>query len=174
MFAYALPLCIAGGYRPGHTCRGDRVNKTQRQAAILELVRRRLISSQEELRLLLREQGVDVTQATLSRDLRDIGLARVTTDEGVRYVLPESLGEEEAPSLEALLPQLFTSVDGVSELAVLRTRPSGAQPIAEAIDAEAWDEILGTIGGENTVLIICRSAAARQAICDRLRRLAGR
>jgi transcriptional regulator of arginine metabolism len=151
-----------------------RLSKPERQAAILDLVRTRPVSSQEELRVLLAAQGVEVTQATLSRDLRDIGLARVTTEDGIRYVLPESLGDEESPSLEVLLPQLFLSVDGVNELAVLRTRPSGAQPIAEAIDAEVWPEILGTIGGENTVLIICRSLEARTAVSDRLRRLAGR
>lgn len=150
------------------------MSKTERQAAILELVRTRPVSSQEELRVLLSGMGVEVTQATLSRDLRDLGLARVTTEDGIRYVLPESLGDEESPSLEVLLPQLFLSVDGVSELAVLRTRPSGAQPIAEAIDAESWPEILGTIGGENTILIICRSQEARTAICERLRRLAGK
>lgn len=150
------------------------MNKTERQAAILDLVRRRPVASQEELRLLLRERGVDVTQATLSRDLRDLGLARVTTEDGVRYVLPETLANEEAPSLEALLPQLFASIDGVNELAVLRTRPGGAQPIAEAIDAEGWPEVLGTIGGENTILIVCRSGDARQEVCDRVRELADR
>lgn len=150
------------------------MTKPERQAVILDLVRHRPISSQEELRLLLREQGVEVTQATLSRDLRDLGLARVTTDDGIRYVLPEDFGGEDVPSLEILLPQLFTSIDGVNELAVLRTRPSGAQPISEAIDAESWPEILGTIGGENTVLVICRSADARQAVCERVRKLAGR
>lgn len=151
-----------------------RLSKPERQAAILDLVRTRPVSSQEELRVLLAAQGVEVTQATLSRDLRDLGLARVTTEDGIRYVLPESLGDEESPSLEVLLPQLFLSIDGVNELAVLRTRPSGAQPIAEAIDAEVWPEILGTIGGENTVLIICRSPDARTAVSDRLKRLAGR
>lgn len=150
------------------------MSKSERQAAILNLVRQQAVSSQEELRVLLAAMGVGVTQATLSRDLRDLGLARVTTEGGIRYVIPESLGDEDSPSLQMLLPQLFASVDGVNELAVLRTRPSGAQPIAEAIDAEAWPEILGTIGGENTVLIICRSAAARQEICDRLRALAGK
>lgn len=150
------------------------MSKLERQSAILELVRSRAISSQEELRVLLAGMGVEVTQATLSRDLRDLGLARVTTEDGIRYVVPESLGDEDVPSLEMLLPQLFASIDGVNELAVLRTRPSGAQPIAEAIDHAAWPEILGTIGGENTVLIICRSGEARQAIIDRLRGLAGR
>lgn len=150
------------------------MSKTERQAAILELIRTRAVGSQEELRVLLAEQGAEVTQATLSRDLRDLGLARVTTDAGIRYVIPEHFGDEDVPSIEALLPQLFASIDGVNELAVLRTRPSGAQPIAEAIDAEAWPEVLGTIGGENTVLIICRSGEARTVICERLRGLAGR
>ena len=150
------------------------MSKPERQAAILELVRHQPIGSQEELRLLLAKRGAEVTQATLSRDLRDLGLARVTTEDGIRYVVPEHLADDASPSLQALLPQLFVSVDGVNELAVLRTRPSGAQPIAEAIDAEVWPEILGTIGGENTVLIICRSGEARVAICERLRRLAGK
>lgn len=150
------------------------MTKSERQEVILDLVRRQSVSSQEELRLLLADRGIDVTQATLSHDLRDLGLARVTSEEGVRYVLPETLGDEEVPSLQMLLPQLFTGVDGVNELAVLRTRPSGAQPIAEAIDAEGWAEILGTIGGENTVLIICRSSDARRSVCDRLKSLAGR
>ena len=150
------------------------MSKPERQAAILELVRQRAIGSQEELRILLAGRGAEVTQATLSRDLRDLGLARVTTEDGIRYVVPEHLADDDSPSLESLLPQLFISVDGVNELAVLRTRPSGAQPIAEAIDAEVWPEILGTIGGENTVLIICRSGEARASICERLKALAGR
>ena len=93
---------------------------------------------------------------------------------GKRTVAELAAGEEAKPSLDGLLPQLFDSVDGVSELLVLRTLPGGAQPIAEAIDAEGWPEIIGTIGGENTVLIICRSSQARARLSDRLRALAGR
>lgn len=150
------------------------MKKTERQDAILELVRRQAVSTQEDLRLLLIDRGAEVTQATLSRDIRDLGLARVATEDGVRYVLPETLAEEASPSLEGLLPQLFASIDGVNELAVLRTRPSGAQPIAEAIDAEEWPEILGTIAGENTILIVCRSAHARVEVSERLRALGTR
>jgi transcriptional regulator of arginine metabolism len=83
-------------------------------------------------------------------------------------------GDEGKPSLEGLLPQLFDAVDGVSELLVLHTLPSGAQPIAEAIDAREWPEIIGTIAGENTILIVCRSSSARLELADRLRALAGR
>jgi transcriptional regulator of arginine metabolism len=148
-------------------------NKRERQALILELVQARPVSSQEELRRLLAARGWEVTQATLSRDLRDLGLARVTTEEGVRYVVPEAFAEESRPALDTTLAQFFASMDGVSELIVLRTLPGGAQPVAEAIDAEGWPEVLGTIGGENTILIVCRSADAQAQVMRRLREVAG-
>jgi transcriptional regulator of arginine metabolism len=148
-------------------------NKRERQELILELVQARPVSSQEELRRLLADRGWEVTQATLSRDLRDLGLARVTTEEGVRYVVPEALAEESRPALDATLAQFFASIDGVSELIVLRTLPGGAQPVAEAIDGQGWPEVLGTIGGENTILIVCRSGEARATVMERLRRIAG-
>jgi transcriptional regulator of arginine metabolism len=148
--------------------------KAERHEAILQLVGSHSIGSQEELRRLLEERGWRVTQATLSRDLRELGLVRAPTDDGARYVRPESLGgDEDKPSLEGLLPQLFDDIDGVSELLVLHTLPGGAQPIAEGIDAQSWPEIIGTIAGENTILIICRSSQARLDLTRRLRSLAG-
>jgi transcriptional regulator of arginine metabolism len=148
--------------------------KLARQAAILEVVARHVVGSQEELRQLLLERGMDVTQATLSRDLRDLGLARVSTEDGGRYVLPEALGAgEDKPLLDNLLPQLFSRIDGVGELIVLRTVRSGAQPIAEAIDQEEFEEVLGTIAGDDTILIVTRSAQARAALTTRLLELAG-
>jgi transcriptional regulator of arginine metabolism len=148
--------------------------KQTRQAAILNLVAQNVVGSQEELRQLLAGVGMEVTQATLSRDLRDLGLARVPTEDGGRYVLPESLGgDDDKPLLGNLLPQLFSGVDGVGELIVLRTVRSGAQPIAEAIDQEGFEEVLGTIAGDDTILIVTRSAAARVALTARLLELAG-
>jgi transcriptional regulator of arginine metabolism len=146
--------------------------KETRHAAIRELVSARQIGSQEEFKRLLAERGVQVTQATLSRDLRELGIVRAPGDGGPRYALPEDLTDADVPSLEVLLPQFFSHIDGVSELAVLHTLPGGAQPIAEALDAKGWGEILGTIGGENTILIVCRSGDARLALVDRLTALA--
>jgi transcriptional regulator of arginine metabolism len=146
--------------------------KTARHAAILEIIGASHVSSQEQLRSLLARRGVRVTQATLSRDLHELGVARVPGDDGVRYALPERVATEAIPSLETLLPQLFSSVDGVGELVVLHTLASGAQPVSEAIDAAGWTEVLGTIAGENTILIVCRSAAARQSVILRLTELA--
>ena len=88
-------------------------NKTARHAAILNLVSAHAVASQEALRKLLQARGVSVTQATLSRDLRELGLVRVPADEGVRYALQEGLAEAAKPSLQSLLPQLFASIDGV-------------------------------------------------------------
>ena len=146
--------------------------KTERHAVIMELIGAHDVGSHERLRQLLAERGVLVTQATLSRDLRELGIVRVSTDEGARYALPETVVGEAIPSLETLLPQLFSRVDGVGELVVLHTLASGAQPVSEAIDAAGWKEVLGTIAGENTILIVCRSQQARQEVILRLTDLA--
>lgn len=148
-------------------------NKRERQSAILEIVDQRAVSSQEDLRKLLLHRGWDVTQATLSRDLRELRLARVPTPEGARYGVTDGSIEESRAALEALLPQLFHRIDGVSEMIVLRTVPGGAQPIAAALDGEAWPDILGTIGGDDTILIVCRSGLARDRVVRRLKSLAG-
>ncbi len=146
--------------------------KQDRQNAILQLLGAHEVASQEELRQLLDARGWSVTQATLSRDLHDLGVVRAPTGDGSRYLLPEMVSDDSKPSLDMLLPELFSRVDGVGELIVLHTLPGGAQPIAEAIDSQGWPEIMGTLGGENTVLIVCRSAAARATLTDRLVRLA--
>ncbi len=146
--------------------------KTERQAAILRLVGQHSIASQEDLKRLLAADGFAVTQATLSRDLRDLGVLRAPTDDGARYLLPEMLGDSDKPKLDELLPQWFSRIDGVGELIVLHTLPSGASPISEAIDSQAWPEVLGTLAGENTVLIVCRSAIARAAVTQRLTEIA--
>jgi transcriptional regulator of arginine metabolism len=148
-------------------------NKRERQSAILEVVETRAVSSQEDLRKLLLHRGWDVTQATLSRDLRELRLARVPTPEGARYAVTDGTIEESRVALETLLPQLFLRIDGVSEMIVLRTVPGGAQPIAAALDGESWPDILGTIGGDDTILMVCRSGLARDRVVRRLKALAG-
>jgi transcriptional regulator of arginine metabolism len=148
-------------------------NKRERHDTILEIIDSRFVSSQEDLRKLLLQRGWDVTQATLSRDLRELRLARVPTAEGARYAVTDGTIEESRAALDTLLPQLFLRIDGVSEMLVLRTVPGGAQPIAAALDGEGWSDILGTVGGDDTILIICRSVAARDRVLRRLRSMAG-
>ncbi len=148
-------------------------NKRERHDTILEIIGNRVVSSQEDLRKMLLQRGWDVTQATLSRDLRELRLARVPTPEGARYGVTDGNIEESRAALDTLLPQLFLRIEGVSEMLVLRTVPGGAQPIAAALDGEGWTDVLGTVGGDDTILIICRSVAARDRVQRRLRQMAG-
>ena len=148
------------------------MNKKRRHQVILELVAAQPVASQEELRQLLDDRGFAVTQSTLSRDLRELRLARIPTQHGVRYASPDAPAEDHRTALEDVLPQFFESSDGVGELLVLKTIPGGAQPIAEAIDAQEYPDVLGTIAGENTILVICRSNVARDRLERRFERVA--
>ncbi|MEY4609547.1 MAG: hypothetical protein RL625_1764 [Gemmatimonadota bacterium] len=149
--------------------------KRTRQQAILEAIAERPIGSQEELRQILLRQGLDVTQSTLSRDLRDLRIARVPTSSGVRYLVSEPASEDaQRAGLAAILPQLFSSIEGVGVLAVLKTVTSGAQPVALALDREVGPDLLGTIAGDDTILLICRSEPARERVVRRLTQLAKR
>ena len=149
--------------------------KKDRQSTILEVVNAHAVDSQEELRRLLRQRGWDVTQATLSRDLRELRLVRTPTDDGPRYAPAGGAPADSdgQATLEGLLPTLVIGVDGVGELLVVRTVTGGAQPVAAALDGAGWAEVLGTIGGDDTILLVCRSAAARERIARRLRDLVG-
>ncbi|MGH7713154.1 MAG: arginine repressor [Gemmatimonadaceae bacterium] len=149
------------------------MNKRQRHKTILDLVQSQVISSQEELRSLLKERGWAVTQSTLSRDLRELRLARIPTPDGPRYASSDAFGTADQRALvEDVLPPFFASLEGVGELIVVKTMAGGAQPVSEAIDAAGWPEIIGTLGGENTVLVICRSGSARERVEKKIQRAA--
>jgi transcriptional regulator of arginine metabolism len=151
-------------------------SKASRQQAIREIVQQHQVASQEELRALLQARGVEVTQSTLSRDISELGLARVAGEHGAVWAVLERsrpVVAADEPLLPTLLPQLFASVEGTGALAVLKTLRGSAQPIAEALDAERWPDILGTIAGDDTILVIARSDEARLRVERRLRELAG-
>ena len=151
-------------------------NKRERHLAIHDIVETRAVQSQDELRKLLHQRGWDVTQSTLSRDLHELRLARIPTGDGVRYAFTDgavATEEDDRGSLDHLLPQLFDRVDGTGELVVLHTVTGGAQPVAAAIDSESWSDVLGTIAGDDTILLVCRSAEARARVTRRLLALAG-
>ena len=151
-------------------------NKRERHLAIGAIVESRAVQSQDELRKLLRERGWEVTQSTLSRDLHELRLARIPTGDGVRYAFTDgaiATEDDDRGSLDHLLPQLFDKVDGTGELVVLHTVTGGAQPVAAAIDSESWPDVLGTIAGDDTILLVCRSVEARSRVMRRLSALAG-
>lgn len=148
--------------------------KAQRQAAIIDLVRRHRVPSQEDLRGLLRDEGFEVTQATLSRDLRELGLVKVADpDGGAHYAAPPPAPEAVHPPLAQLAQALLLSAVGVGPLLVVRTPAGSANALGSALDHAAWPEVLGTIAGDDTILIIARSEAARRTVADRLEELAG-
>jgi transcriptional regulator of arginine metabolism len=148
-------------------------DKTARQRTIRELIAAHPVANQEELRKQLQRRGWDVTQSTLSRDLRELRLGRIPDADGrVRYAAPNAASgheQDEKRQLEAMLPQLLVAVEGVDSLVVARTMKSGAQPVAEALDRLGWPDIAGTIAGDDTVLVICRSRPGRERVVKRLR-----
>ena len=150
-------------------------SKRDRQHAILELIATREIGSQEDLRQLLAKRGWEVTQSTLSRDLRDLRIARVPTGQGVRYVVASSGGEElPARRSRRSCPQLFVRLEGVSHMIVLKTVSAAHRPSPTPSIARSSTDILGTIAGDDTILMICRSEGARERVARRLASLGKR
>jgi transcriptional regulator of arginine metabolism len=144
------------------------MRKQQRHDAVRELVRTHRVGSQEQLRELLETQGFEVTQATLSRDIRELRLIKVhDPDGGSLYTLPPE-EREHAPALTRLLPALYLGAEGTGNLLVVKTMVGGAQAVAEAIDWEEWPEVLGTLAGDDTILLILRDASQLDSVQTRL------
>jgi transcriptional regulator of arginine metabolism len=142
-------------------------HKRFRQGQILKVLAGPPVGSQDELRRQLVHLGVRVTQATLSRDLRELRL--VKTAEGYRPL--SAAGAEEAspiPALARALKEFLLDVRPAQNMLVLKTPPGGAQPIAAAVDAERWKEVAGTLAGDDTVLIVTPSRTARAAVQKRI------
>lgn len=148
------------------------MTKQLRHDAIRDLVHTRRVASQEQLRELLEGRGFDVTQATLSRDIRELRLAKAHDAEGGHYTLPPDYWDQ-SPALARLLPALFIGAEGTGNLLVVKTMIGGAQAVAEALDAEEWPEVLGTLAGDNTILLILRDAAQLDVVQRRLEDRAG-
>lgn len=148
--------------------------KTQRHAAILRILRGETVGSQEQLRARLKAEGYNVTQATLSRDIRELGLAKVAApDGGSHYATSPEGAPGVRPHLEQLLPTMLVSAEGVGPLLVLKTTTGGAQALALALDGAGWSEVIGTIAGDDAILVITRSEHGRRAVQVRLQELAG-
>lgn len=138
--------------------------KPWRQSQILEVIDHEPVASQEELRVKLAARGIEATQATLSRDLKDLGLVKRAGDGA--YVRP---GVERSSPVteEQLRKSIVTTVRGlerVDAMVILKTDPGQAQSVAVLIDRVKLDEIAGTIAGDDTILIVCRGAQAATAL----------
>ncbi len=146
--------------------------KTARQARIVELVSRAEIRSQTELAELLAADGFGVTQGTLSRDLVDVGAVRVRTRDGdLVYALRGEgsfVRERGEARLAQVCAELLTSAEASANLVVVKTPPGAAQYLASAIDKVGLPEVLGTIAGDDTILLVARDPAGGQALADHL------
>lgn len=155
---------------------GGPATKSARQRAILELVRARVIRTQDELVDALHRRRLDATQATVSRDIRELGLLRVHDDGGPRYMAP--VAELDAESAENRLRNAMRehvrTLEFIDLLGVMHTLPGCAPLVAAALDGARFDEIAGTVAGDDTVLLVTRSRPAAQRLNMRLRMMIGR
>src|SRR5947208_1383315 len=142
------------------------MSKLTRQRTILEVLKQGPVADQDELRRALGRHGLKVTQATLSRDVHDLGL--VKTAQG--YSLPESIhaAEPALPSASRLVREFVTSVREAQNLVVVKTSVGSAQPVAAALDAEAWPESVGTIAGDDSILIVSSNKRSAHALAQQI------
>lgn len=143
------------------------MNKAYRQGQILRLIRTRPIRTQEELARELRQMGIRATQVTLSRDIRELGL--VKTPEGYRQIGPVASG----PRLAQLAAEFLHEVRAAQNLVVLKTSPGHANTVAVALDREDWPEIVGTVAGDDTILVVTPDARTARRVRDKLLELLG-
>src|SRR5881296_3643057 len=144
--------------------------KARRQTAILELVDREPLHSQEQLRRRLRPRGFDATQATISRDIAELGLVKRAGDGAYQRPGADATDPEVAlTALERAAAEFVRSVDRVQQLVVVRTGRGQAQALAEALDRARMDEAVGTIAGDDTILVVARGARAAAALVKRLK-----
>jgi len=127
------------------------MNKTLRQQAILHLLKHASMASQEDLQKALRKRGIRVGQATLSRDIRDLGLSKTPTG----YSLIQGEVSPALPPVSRLVREFALEVRVAQHLLVIKTSVGSAQPVAAALDEESWPETVGTVAGDDTILIVC-------------------
>ena len=144
--------------------------KTQRHRAILEIVESNAVETQEDLAAMLSGRGYRVTQATVSRDIKELRLLKVLTDQGAyRYAVAEKAEQGLAERLRRVFAETVLTVETAGNLIVIKTLPGGAHAAAELVDTMRWPETVGTLAGDNTILVIIRDADLAPAVAERFR-----
>jgi len=141
------------------------MNKSFRQGQILKLIHARGIHTQEELAQELKRLGIAATQVTLSRDIHELGLAK--TPNGYRQIAPEHAG----PTLATLLVEFVQDIRPAQNLLVVKTAPGHANSVAVALDREEWPEIVGTVAGDDTILVVLPDSETAQVVRQKLLQL---
>lgn len=147
------------------------MTKAARQNLICELIDTKTIASQEELQRALAKRGVKVGQATLSRDLHELGLVKTRDGYAAQAELP---AEQVLPPLERLIREFVVDVRPAQNLLVLRTAVGSAQPVAAALDSAAWPEVVGTLAGDDAILVVSPDKKATRRLEQRIREMLSR
>src|ERR1700724_2147788 len=147
------------------------MNKALRQRAILEALRHGTIANQEELQRALRKRGFKVGQATLSRDIHDLNLSKTASG----YTIPqgEGAGGLALPPVQRLVREFVLDVRPAQNLLVVKTIIGSAQPVAAALDEQEWEEVVGTIAGDDAILIVCPDKDAARKVAGRIEEMLG-
>ena len=144
--------------------------KAKRQALIREIVENQSIQTQEELADALRQRGMVVTQATVSRDIKEMHLLKVLSEEGgYRYATMDKSEQGMNDRLIRMLSDSVVDMNSANNLILIHTLPGSAHVAGEAVDSLHWPEVLGTIAGDNTILVIARSNEDVDAVMRRFR-----
>jgi transcriptional regulator of arginine metabolism len=145
--------------------------KARRQSVILDTIQRQRVRSQEQLRRLLRAAGFDVTQATLSRDIRELGLVKGGADRAYQPPVPAAANGNASALLNRAVAEYLTRVDRVQQLVILRTGPGQAPLLGVALDGARLPELVGTVAGDDTILAIAPDVRRARVLVKRLERL---
>lgn len=147
------------------------MNKALRQRAVLEVLRQGSIASQEDLQRALRKRGFKVGQATLSRDIHDLNLSK--TSSGYALSQGESAAGLALPPVQRLVREFVLDVRPAQNLLVVKTITGSAQPVAAALDEQEWEEVVGTIAGDDAILIVCPDRDAAKKLAIRIEEMLG-
>ena len=145
------------------------MDKVYRRTQIVDLLRSKEVETQEDLRRKLAHRGIHVTQATVSRDIEELGLVKTRTG----YRLPDAVDPMASPqpTLAIVLKEFLTDVRQAANLVILKTRPGNAHSVAVALDANPWEEVVGTVAGDDTIFIATPSSRQADLIRKKIRAL---
>jgi transcriptional regulator of arginine metabolism len=143
--------------------------KSDRQNAILDVIAKRSVATQSELKDRLRQRGIEADQATLSRDIRELGLVKASDDGAhYRYAPVESVSPPGHLKSSSILARLVRKIECSGNLLVLKTDPGEASPVGLALDRMGWEEVVGTVAGDDTLLVVAREGVPARKLAKKI------
>lgn len=147
--------------------------KSKRQLAILDIIKKKDVETQEELTDELKKRGIMVTQATVSRDIKELRLIKIPTkDNRYKYSLPEEqMSVTMYGKMSRVIKEAFIDIDASENIIVIKTLAGSAQGAAAGIDSIKWPEVIGTVAGDDTILLVIKPKEAVQSVMEKIRQL---